>query len=191
MSTATVSQTGADVVLQELADLQRQCDEEQTRHRDKRNELLAKIRDTANGGCGEFQVSDGNGAPSSTVAPPPARGPKRKTAKKSASGTKSKKKGTVSASERNYDNRKTLGKAIWDILDRDEWPGLKDVPKDAVGLTAGEVKKLLAIEGDWTSNSADPGNQISAQLSKFKIADKIARGDERRYYIIKGAKFEN
>lgn len=198
MSTATATQTDA---LQELASLQRQADEEQARHRSTMNELLAKIRDTANGACGDFAVSD-NGAPApatapaASAAPPPARarGSKKKVSKKNASGgaTKKKvaKKGPVSASERNYDNKKTLPQTIWDILNRDDWPALDSVPEDADGLTAGEIKKLIAIEKDWQSASADPGNQISGQLGKFKAAGKIARGEGRRYYIVKGATFE-
>jgi hypothetical protein len=187
--------------LQELADLQKQADEEQTRHRNAMNELFAKMRDTSNGACGDYAVDNGSPSPAPTsTAPPPARArggaPKKKVAKKNATGgggTKKKKaakKGPVSASDRNYDNKKTLPKAIWDILDRDSWPDLDSVPEDAVGLTAGEIKKLIGIEGDWQSASADPGNQISGQLGKFKKEDKIARGEGRRYYIVKGATFE-
>lgn len=201
MSTATVSQTEA---LQQMTDLHKEAEEEQNRHRDElarhdtsMNEIMAKIRDTADSACGEFQIGS-NGA----ATPPPIRGAKKKTVKKKVTGLngaskvvkKSEvKKGKVSAKDRNYNNKKTLGRAIWDILNRDNWPGLKTVPEDAPGLNAGEVKVLLDKEGDWRSNSANPANQISSQLGKFHHPEKgkpvIARGDERRYYIIKGAKF--
>ena len=205
MNTATVTQTDADV-LQALSDLQRQADEEQTRHRTTMNELLANIRDTANGACGDFQVESNGAEPSSPetpTQPAPARTParSRRGAKKKAKATTGrrngakktakKKKGKVSAKDRNYDNKMTLAEAIWDILDRDDWPDLKTVPADAVGLNAGEIKLLLDKGGNWQSASADPGNQISAQLGKFKEAGKIERGDERRYYIVKGAKLKD
>lgn len=206
MSTATVSQTDA---LQQLTELKDEADVEQTRHRDElvrhetsMNEILAKIRDTADGACGDFQTGNNGAAPATTTPQPArARGPKKKaTAKKNASGSSSvkkkatKKKGVkVSATDRNYDNKKTLGQAIWHILDRDNWPALKSVPDSAPGLTAGEIKTLILLEKDWQSAGADPGNQISAQLGKFHHPEKgepvIARGDERRYYIIKGAKY--
>lgn len=208
MSTATATAgTAAETTLQELTDLQNQATEEVARHREElekiesshnetMNELLSKIRDTANGACGDFQTSSPSAAPtpkrrgrppgkknasgSSAVATTPA---KKKSVKKKAAGA-------VAASERNYDNKKKLPEAIWDILDRDDWPILKDLPEDAVGLTAGEVKKLILHEKDWQSASADPGNQISAQLGKFRNAGKIARGDGRRYYIVEGATLE-
>lgn len=194
MSTATVLQTDA---LQQLTDLQKEAGEEQIRHRDELarhetsiNKIFAKIRDTADGACGNFQVGDNGSATSTTPQPARARGPKKKTAKKNA-GSMAKKTGKkVSATDRNYDNKKTLGRAVWDILDRDDWPALKSVPENAPGLTAGEIKTLILKEKDWQSSGADPGNQISAQLGKFKNVGKIARGDERRYYIVKDATFD-
>jgi hypothetical protein len=204
MSTATATATAAETTLQELTDLQSQATEEVARHREElekiesshnetMNELLSKIRDTANGACGDFQTSSPSAAPT-----PKRRG--RPPGKKNASGSSTatppakksvkKKAGAVAASERNYDNKKKLPEAIWDILDRDDWPILKDLPEDAVGLTAGEVKKLILHEKDWQSSSADPGNQISAQLGKFRNAGKIARGEGRRYYIVEGSTLE-
>ena len=219
MSTATLtSQTDA---LQQLTDLQKKADEEQSRHRDElsrhettMNTLFAEMRDTADSVCGNFQIGnngDGAAAAAAATTPQPARGfavkkvSKKKVAKKSTivSSTKkvsTKKKGVkVSATDRNYDNKKTLGLAIWDILNRADWPVLKTVPEDALGLTAGEIKTMVLLEGDWKSAGADPANQISSQLGKFHHPKKakgkpalkpvIARGDERRYYIIEGAKF--
>ena len=200
MSTATApANTAAETTLQELTDLQNQATEEVARHREElekiesshnetMNELLSKIRDTANGACGDFQTSSPSAAPT-----PKRRGrPPGKNNVSSSSAPVAKKKtaGKVAASERNYDNKKKLPEAIWDILDRDDWPILKDLPEDAVGLTAGEVKKLILHEKDWQSASADPGNQISAQLGKFRNAGKIARGEGRRYFIVEGATLE-
>ena len=204
MSTATLtSQTDA---IQQLTDLNKEADEEQSRHRDElsrhettMNTLFAKIRDTANGVCGDFQVgNNGNGA--ATVTPQPARGfaVKKKVANRATTvvptkKVSKKKGGKVSASDRNYDNKKTLPQTVWDILNRDNWPALSTVPEDAPVLTAGEIKTLISLEGDWKSAGDNPTNQISAQLGKFHHPKKgnpvIARGNERRYYIIQGAKF--
>lgn len=201
MATATATQ-GTSQVIQDLLAEAGQLEKD---YRAKHGEIMAKIRDAADAEAGDFSVGNSSppvaSAPASTGAPPAKKhgggAPKKKTASKPTAkrgaGSKkkaAKKKGKVAPADRNYDNELTLPQAIWDALDREAWPSLPDVPSDAVGLRAGEIKMLLDQEGKWQSSSEDPGNQISGQLGKFKKAGKIALGDNRRYYIVAGAELD-
>ena len=182
-----------------ISELIAEADKLEQEYRVKRGEIMARIRDAAGAEVGDFSIGQ-----STTAAPAASRPPAKRSAataapkvaaKKTVTGGGAKKKGTkksgkVAPTERNYDNELTLPKAIWDALDRESWPTLSDIPADAGGLRAGELKTLLDQEGKWKSSSADPGNQISGQLGKFKKAGKIALGDGRRYYIVAGAELE-
>jgi hypothetical protein len=203
MATATTSQD----VGSEIAGLVAEASALEEEGRVKLSEAqgkFAQIRDLANSHSGDYQVGAAPAAPASPSSPPAAKrggAAKKKVAQKpaaqkpaakrgGAAKKKSKKTGPVSPSDRNYDNELTLKQAIWDALDRDKWPTLEDIPSDATGLRAGELKTLLDQEGKWTSKSADPGNQISGAIGVFRTAGKIARGDGQRYYIVAGAEID-
>ena len=196
MATATTSNS--------LTELVAEADQLELEYRGKRSAIMARIRDAANAEAGDFQVDANNNgsAPSAsaaTTSPPPKRR-RSQTAKKTTGKTNpkapakkktaAKKSGKVKPDDRNYDNKVSLRECIWNVLDRgpDSWAkSIEDFPADAEGLKVSEVKEIIENEGLWESSSENISPQVQQHLYELKKKDKVARGDDRRYYIVEGA----
>lgn len=95
------------------------------------------------------------------------------------------------ATQRHYDNPKSLRETCWEILDRDPSSYrkiLSEYPEGAKGLKVTELKEIIETEGVWTSSSADIGAQIQNTLHNLRNKEgKLHRNDEdRRYTIVSG-----
>jgi hypothetical protein len=88
-------------------------------------------------------------------------------------------------------NEISLKKAIWLALDREKWPMLK-LPESADGdLTVGEIYDVIVHDKLWKSGKNEKfTNQISTEIQKLRKEGKVARGENLRYYVVKGATFD-
>lgn len=136
-------------------------------------------------------IKRGPGRPKTLAAastPVAEEGAKRRGRPK---GSKNKAKAGIQPSERNYTNKISLREAIWKVLDMgpDGWAKhLPDLPADAEGLKAAEIREMIAATKIWESASGDITSQVQQHLHNLmRKENKIARGDDRRYYIIEGA----
>jgi hypothetical protein len=129
-------------------------------------------------------------ATSSISAKKTAQVIKPNTLKNNGNGEK---KDKVSPSKRNYGSELSLRKAIWDVLDREPETYkqyLSEYPDDAVGLRVSEMKEIIEKEGKFRSSSKNISPMIQQQVGNFKKEGKIARGDDRRYFIVDGAELD-
>jgi len=211
MSTATATDVG-----KQISDLLAEANQLEHEGQEKLNaakEKFAAIRDLANQHSGDYQVgSNGSSSVASPAAPRPktartrpaastAVAPaKKKTKSKNAPAAKGKgrknvrRSGKVDPADRNYGNEISLKAAIWQVLEMgpEAWEKiLPDFPADAEGLKVSEVKEIIEAKKIWESSSENISPQIQQHLYNFKKAKKVARGDDRRYYIVEGAELED
>lgn len=182
MSTATATS---------LSELVAEAEQLEQDFRQKRGELMSRIRDCANAEAGDFSVgtstkrrpkAETTSEMDSAVKPTGRRGRPKGSKNKSSS---------VKPNERNYDNKISLREAIWQVLDQgpEQWAKhLPDLPEDAEGLKVSEIREIIDLTKIWESSSDNISNQVQQHLYKLnKMEKKIARGKDRRYYIVEGA----
>lgn len=125
------------------------------------------------------------------TAKPPKRGvsfgvgrskPRASTPSKKASG------GPVKPAERNYSNEMSLKEAVFDVLDRDNWNGILNLPKDTVSLSFSDIKKVVEHEKKWVSSSDDITSQLQGALRELRKKSLVVWKD-KRYYVPEGAEF--
>lgn len=193
-----------------LSQLAAEAEQLEQDFREKRSKLMARIRELAKD---ENEFSDnGNAvatpapkrgrpklvskteeteAESATADAPKGRRGRPKGSKNKTSNVDVAKTNVVKPNERNYDNKISLREAIWQVLDQgpDEWAKhIPDLPEDAEGLKVSEIREIIDMTKIWESSSDNISNQVQQHLFKLsKVEKKIARGKDRRYYIVEGA----
>ena len=188
-----------------LSELAAQAEQLKADYHAKAGPILAQIQQMA-----AAEQGDLNGTPVAVAATPTAFPAKKrgrpagsKNVKKASTEatTSTKKRGRppkektgdndkVAPDQRNYSNDISLKQAIWQVLDQgpNEWEkSLPNLPEDAEGLTVSEIREMIDVTGIWKSSSSDIGPQVSGHLTKLKGEQKIARGNNKRYYIVEGA----
>lgn len=99
--------------------------------------------------------------------------------------------GKVAPTQRNYDNAMSLTEAIWDVLDRDTPATYKkvipDYADDTVGLKVSEIKDIIEAEKKWQSSAENISPQIQQHVGNLRHEGKLARGENRRYFIVDSA----
>ena len=127
-------------------------------------------------------------ATATTVAP--KRGGKRTASTPSKKGGKgaTASAGPVKPGDRNYSNDMSLKEAVFDALDRQNWNGILDLPKETFSLSAGEVKQVIEKEGKWVSSSADITSQLQGALRDLRKMGLVV-WENKRYYVPEGAEY--
>lgn len=187
MSTATMSRTDA---LKQIGLLQVEAEELQKNFDDKMSEIAGKMSEAvgaiSNVNGSAAHVPSGGGGPS--VKRRGGRPPK------SAVARVVKQAGKVAPNQRNYNNEMSLREAIWDVLSRSTraWAQHIDgLPTNVSGLQINEIKEIIEKEQKWVSSSANISPQVQSQVYNLKEEGKISRGDDRRYYIVRGATLDS
>ena len=186
MSTATMGRTDAleqvEELLQEAKELKASLAEMQQNYEDKMKEIRNLLDSDESE---ELPVR----ATKPAVSTAPHRGrPVGSTNKSNAK--KAAPNGKVAPTERNYTNPVGLKQTIWDVLNRNpnNWAKIiKDLPKDAEGLTVSEIREIIEAEGKWKSSSDNISTQLSTHLTHLRGEKLISRADGGRYYINEGA----
>ena len=119
------------------------------------------------------------------------RKPKAKVeAKVKATVKRGAKRGRKAKSE----NGISLKRYVFDIASRPASAMKKvfsEYPANAKGATVGEFREIIEKEGKWSTGS-EIGPQIHNALYNLRENKKMARNEEdRRYYVIDGAKYED
>lgn len=198
--TATAA-TAEKSVLDQIDELTAQVRKADEEHHRRREELMGKIRDLV-GGAPAPRPAPVAAPPEASQTKPETAPPRRKAARKGTAPVARRKKGTAPQPSGDKGEGMTMDQAVFDVLDRhpSEWHKvLKDLPEGAEGLRAPEIQEIILAEKKWQSRSgvSDISPQITQAISRLKHnyplkpgskdMGKIARGDERRYYVIEGA----
>jgi hypothetical protein len=206
MATATATDR---TVFEQIEELRQEAEGFETEARDKmgeaqaamekRNDALKRMGELAATASEETVQFEGNATPSTTTvnapkkkgvtgaAPKPIPKHASAPAKKTVPG---KKLAKVAPGQRNYDNEMSLPQAIWDVLDRKSNTYKKyipDYPDGADGLKVSEIKDVIEAEKKWVSSSENISPQIQQVVGKLREDGKLARSEDRRYFIVKGA----
>jgi hypothetical protein len=83
-----------------------------------------------------------------------------------------------------------LPRACFEVLDRKPktwYEHVEGLPPGVTGLKASEVLDVLRAEG-YPADSKSIDNQVQQAIGKLKDKGLIARGEDRRYYVVEGAK---
>ena len=193
--------------LQQIGELQQRATELTQNYHSEFGQIMQKISALATGeqvAASAAPSSSGPqpkrriaATPSAAAAPdmanvkPPKRGARASIPSRKTSG------GPVKPTERNYSNEMSLKEAVFDVLDRDNWDGILDLPKDTFSLSAGEIKKVIEHEQKWVSSSDDIGSQLQGALGALrkmkcgegKDAISLVVREGGRYYVPEGAEF--
>lgn len=202
MTTATVPSTDA---LQQIGELQQRATELKTNFETEFGKIMQEISALATGEqVAAVATATASAGPrpkgrtataSPATATPPKRGrastPSKKAGKPAAAA------GPVKPQDRNYSNDMSLKEAVFDVLDRQNWDGILDLPKDTFSLSAGEIKKVIEQEGKWVSSSDDIGSQLQGALGSLrkmmcgegKDAIALVVRENGRYYVPEGAEY--
>lgn len=200
MSTATSNTT-----LERIAELQAEATELRQQANDIETQYSAKMREIASLASGECDGDDPPSPPprqttaaaavaTATTPRPPKRGPGRPGRKPAAALAAPKANGPVAPEQRNYSNSMSLKEATFNVLNRepDEWREIiPELPAQAYGLTAGEIKKIIDHEKQWVSASNDISSQLQGALRDLRNRELIERGDDRRYYVPEGVSYKD
>lgn len=195
MTTATMSRTDALTKLRELeqeaSELQTKFDDDFAQIADQMDEVVAALK------------TPGNGMNGHTAAAPARRGPKPKNVSVPTAKAKPGRKpgrpanapaagGKVAPNQRNYSNEMSLPEAVFDVLNRPrDWSkAVADLPPKPQGLQIQQIKAVILHEKKWVSSASDISPQLQSIIGKMKESGAVARGDNRSYYIPRGATIE-
>lgn len=182
MSTATMSGTKFETL---TADIERIERERRQKYSELRDYLDAQLQGSS---VKPISTSVGTVSKASTTsttsAPTGKRRGRKPNSAKAVTGD------SVKPNERNYTNDISLREAIWQVLDMGpkKWAELlPELPADVEGLKVTEIYNIIQSQGLWKSNADSFNTQLSTHLSGLKSDGKVARGADRRYYIVEGA----
>lgn len=183
MSTATTSTEP----LHQIGELTQRASEIKSEY----SKIMKEISDLA---AGEIGSNVPKNAPNSGNIVNPVPMPKRRGRPPANPSAGSSSTNSTEAPKRrgrppkNSNGSMSLKKAIFEVLDRDNWDGILNKEDDEVALSAGEIKKVIETEGKWTSTSTDITSQLQGALRDLRKMELIV-WENHKYYVPKGVSY--